>query len=175
MVTTPENGGRRRKRGREAARREGGMAEPNGLARSSRYSGVAGGCSVETKARDKAVVTDGIKEMEELPGTLCTSRELWLCGKGVAPWRDVARVAAKRLHASGSLARPVEKGKNKNGTRETQLGRGNFLGRGRDRRTRVEQRVPFFSSSVERIELEGTIPLTMARTRLDSRRDDDDR
>lgn len=108
VVTTPENGGRRRKRGREAARRGGGMAEPNGLARSSRYSGVAGGCSVETKARDKAVVTDGIKEMEELPGTLCTSRELWLCGKGVAPWQDVARVAAKRLHASGSLV-PLRK------------------------------------------------------------------
>lgn len=68
------------------------MAKPNGLARSSSYSGVAGGCSVETKARDKAVVTDGIKEMEELPGSAYIAEAAL---EGVEPWQDVVRIAAK--------------------------------------------------------------------------------
>lgn len=81
------------------------MAEPNGLARSSRYSGVAGGCSVETKARDKAVVTDGIKEMEELPGSLCISRELWLWEGGgtLARCCTSCRETAARLRTLASL------------------------------------------------------------------------
>lgn len=127
------------------------MAEPNGLARSSRYSGVAGGCSVETKARDKAVVTDGIKEMEELPGSLCISRKLRLCGKGVAPWQDVARVAAKRLHASAeprfaslvSLKKKKRDTRNATGSRQfSSLGRGRVWGRG--------EKGSFRSSSVDR-------------------------
>lgn len=98
------------------------MAEPNGLARSSRYSGVAGGCPLETKARDKAVVTDGIKEMEELVYiSLCRGRGWHHSGLP----EMLPRVAAKPARPCTALARcpsPVEK----RHTRNTQLGRGSF-------------------------------------------------
>lgn len=107
------------------------MAEPNGLARSSRYSGVAGGCSLETKARDKAVVTDGIKEMEELvyiSRMLCRGRGWHRSGLPERCCRELPR----NLHAPArpSLARSLARSARprlKNGTRRnTQLGRGSF-------------------------------------------------
>lgn len=119
------------------------MAEPNGLARSSRYSGVAGGCSLETKARDKAVVTDGIKEMEELvyiSRMLCRGRGWHRSGLPERCCRELPRNlhAPARPSLARSLARsaspsPVEKrhtAKHATGSRQFR-GRVERRGRGR--------------------------------------------
>lgn len=73
---------------------ERGWQKPNGPARSSSYSSVARGCSVETKARVKAVVTDGIPgATQEPPGSTYISRKLsreWW-------WEDVTSLHRRAL------------------------------------------------------------------------------